>query len=118
MSLSEITSDVISISITLAYMVIIWIIIDKLKFLSGLLNIYKKPVYLLVIVTTIIPIYSILKRLLNNQSPLNLKIGLNSTGTRQLKQMACIDNRFVMPSDPDSEYRSEDIPNKAVDEAQ
>ena len=70
-SLGDVTSDVISISITLAYMVIIWIIVDKLKFLSGLLNIYKNPLYLLIIVTTIIPIYSILKRLLSGKSPLN-----------------------------------------------
>ena len=117
-SLGDVTSDVISISITLAYMVIIWIIVDKLKFLSGLLNIYKKPLYLLIIVTTIIPIYSILKRLLNGKSPLNISIGVNSTGTRQLRQMAGIENRFVMPSDPDSEYRNRDVANKEVDEAQ
>ena len=118
LSLSEVISDIISLSITLIYMIIVWIIVDKLKFLSGLLNIYKKPLFLIIILTTSIPIYIILKRLLNNQSPLNINIGVNKTGSRQLKQMAGIDDRYVLPNDPDSEYRTEDVANKEFDEAQ
>lgn len=116
-SLSDVTSDIISISITLSYMVIVWVIVDKLKFFSGLLNIYKKPAYLLIILVTIIPIYSILKRLLNNKSPLNINIGLNNTGTRQIRQLAGTETKFIMPSDPEAEFRVADVPNKKVDEA-
>lgn len=118
LSLSEVISDIISLLITLIYMIIVWIIVDKLKFLSGLLNIYKKPLFLIIILTTSIPIYIILKRLLNNQSPLNINIGVNKTGSRQLKQMAGIDDRYVLPNDPNSEYRTEDVANKEFDEAQ
>jgi len=116
-SLSEISSDVISISITLTYMIIIWVAVNNLKWFSALAGIHKKPLYLVIIFSTVIPLYAILKTLFENKLPINLKIGFQKSGTRQLRQMAGIENRFTLPSDPDNQYKVKDTANKEVDEA-
>ena len=116
MSFTEGLSDLISIGITIMYMVIIWVVVDKMKWLSVLTGIHKKPLYLIIIIATIIPIFIILKYLFNSKLPFEINVRAVGSPMTKLKQMSGIENKFILPSNPENKYRDPDVANKDSDE--
>lgn len=113
-TIKTVYADVIGFITVSVLLVAVWLFMERVKTVSSLVYLYKKPIYLAIVITTIIPLYIISR---NHSSALASIIGkavtgrgVNSTALKPLKNAVGIDNRMVMPSGSNN-YKKKHLSN-------
>jgi|SaaInlV_165m_DNA_1040744.scaffolds.fasta_scaffold05692_1 hypothetical protein len=113
-TIKTIYADIIGFVTVSVLLIAIWLLMERVKTFSSLVYLYKKPIYLAIVITTIIPLYIISR---NHSSALASIIGKAVTGRgvdsralKPLKNAMGVDSRMVMPSG-DNNYNVKQLPN-------